>query len=233
MTRPAHLQNPGIIFDLDGTLIDTLLDITNAINAAFTELDLPPRTPFEIRALIGEGLANLLRRASGIEAPEKLNQLVECYRRVYAGQLLQQTRLYPGMADLLDALVELRIPMSVLSNKPHEFTAPICDALLPYWPFVECRGSVDDVPRKPHPAVSLRLAERMHRRPSDILLVGDSTTDLETARNANMVAVAVTWGYRDLDELTHAGPDVIVHHPSELVAFIRSLQPNAVLPPHN
>jgi len=218
----ARQTRLGVIFDLDGTLVDTLDDITSSLNAAFASLGLPPRPRERVRALIGEGLRNLLRRASGIEDHDVIAALVSRYREVYPGRLLENTRLYPGIDRMLDALVEIRIPFCVLSNKPDEFTFPICRALLSPWPFLQCVGSVEELLRKPHPGVALSLADRMNCSPANVLFVGDSSTDVETARNAGMASAAVSWGYRDRPKLENAVPDFLIDRPMDLVEAIKS-----------
>ena len=218
MTSTQPATTPGVIFDLDGTLADTLADITDSINIAFAQAGLEPVTLGRIRALIGEGLTNLLRRASGLEDPERLASLVEAYRSVYRNRMLCRSRLYPGIEALLDKLTERHVPVAVLSNKPDEFTVPICAALLSAWPVVMARGSVEEALKKPDPTVALDLAKLMQRSPAEIFFVGDSTVDIQTGQCAGMTPIAVTWGYRDRPELEAAGPAWVVESPSELCA---------------
>lgn len=213
---------PGVIFDLDGTLADTLADITDSINEVFSQIDYTPVSRERIRLLIGEGLTNLLRQASGINDPDVLADFVDRYRHVYGKRMLNKTRLYPGVEPMLDALAESRVPMCVLSNKPHEYTAPICNALLTRWPFVRFRGCRQDDSRKPDPAVALGLATEMQRPTPHVYFVGDSSTDIVTARNAGMVPVAVTWGYRDRDDLESACPAHYVDQPVRLVELLQN-----------
>lgn len=210
----------GVIFDLDGTLADTLADITDAINAVFAGAGLPCQSQARIRSLIGEGLANLLRLASGVEDTERIAVLVERYRSAYTERLVEHTTIYPGIKAMLDGLTDRTVPMCVLSNKPHEYTAPICRRLLAPWPFVHCLGAGDEATRKPDPSVALALAENMNRSPGDVFFVGDSGTDIVTAANAGMVSVAVTWGYRERSELEASGPGHIVDRPGQLLTLI-------------
>ena len=153
--------------------------------------------------------------------PTLLADFVGRYRNVYAKRMLNKTRLYPGVKSMLDALATMKIPMCVLLNKPHEYTAPICNALLTRWPFVRFRGSRQDDGRKPDPAVALQLAKEMQRPPPHVYFVGDSSTDILTARNAGMIPVAVTWGYRDRDDLESACP---AHHVDQPVRLLELLQ---------
>lgn len=213
-------DSPGVIFDLDGTLADTLADIADSINHILAEIGHEPASRERIRSCIGEGLPILLQRVSGIVEPATIASLVDRYRPIYQCRLLRQTRLYPGIDSVLDALVCARVPMSVLSNKPHEFTDPICGALLRRWPFVRSYGWRDGSDRKPEPTTALELAALMQRASSDVYFVGDSSTDIHTARNAGMIPVAVTWGYRDLQELEAAGATYYLDQPRQLTELI-------------
>ncbi len=210
----------GVIFDLDGTLVDTLDDITDAINAVFARRGLAAVTRERIRDLIGEGLANLLQRASGIDDAFEVAALVSEYRPEYRARLLANTRLYGGIDAVLDGLVEARRPFCVLSNKHHEFTAPICAALLARWPVAAVRGFAEGAARKPDPTVALELASLMGVAVGRVAFVGDSSIDVETARAAGMVAVAVTWGYRSLAHVHATGADFVVGTPTELMAVL-------------
>lgn len=210
----------AVIFDLDGTLADTLDDITDAMNDVLAEIGREPVTPGRMRRLVGEGLSVLIERAAGIHDAPTVASLVQRYRPAYAARMLRRTRLYPGIEEALDGLTGAGVPMCVLSNKPHDFTAPMCDALLSRWGFVRCLGHRDDGPRKPDPAGALELASAMARDPRDVFLVGDSDVDVETAHNAGMSSIAVTWGFRDREELSPVGPTHLVDRPAELLEVI-------------
>lgn len=226
MTPHPSKQPPGVIFDLDGTLIDTLDDITDSINAVFEADGQGPVPRERVRELIGEGLVTLLEHASGIDDPKRLAALVEGYGRVYVKRMLTRTRLYPGVAELLNDLAQLDIPMSILSNKPEAFTVPICESLFTRWSFVGFHGSLDKQPRKPDPTQALEMARRMGRTPSNLFFVGDTTTDILTARNAGMTSVAVTWGYRNRSQLSLAEPAHWIDEPSQLTTLLqRATQP--------
>jgi phosphoglycolate phosphatase len=123
---------------------------------------------------------------------------------------------------MLDSLAELHTPCCILSNKSDEFTAPLCQSLLSRWNFVQIQGMVDESRRKPDPRTALELARAMRRRPSEVFFVGDSDTDIETARNAGMVPVGVTWGYRDRPVLEAARPEFILAGPDGLVSMIQA-----------
>lgn len=212
----------GVIFDLDGTLADTLEDIRLCVNQTIATLGRPPLTSSDIRPMIGNGVREMLRRASQMDDPDALKQILATYRSFYAVGMLKNTRLYPGVQSLLDQLETARISMCVLSNKSHEFTKPICEALLGRWNIFAVQGSTDESLRKPNPTHALALAERMQLAPASIAFVGDSPTDIATARNAGMVAIAVTWGYRNRQLLVDAKPDHLIDTVDELTECLVS-----------
>lgn len=216
-------QSIGIIFDFDGTLADTIEDITDSINVAFEQSGIKPVTTKLVRSLIGHGLYDLLRKALNHDEDEQLPTLVEGYRDVYMDRMLLNAYLYPGISELLDQCTADGFPLAVLSNKPEVFTVPMCQAMLDRWPFVGFRGSSEDWPKKPDPTVALEFAREMKCEPENIYFVGDSAVDIETAHNAGMKSIAVTWGYRDLDELKAAKPDHIIDHPAELIRILENM----------
>ncbi len=209
-----------MIFDLDGTLADTLDDLTDSINVVFEEHGLPGVTRERIRAQIGHGLRNLLARASGVEDAAKLEALIEQYRVVYRERMFTRTRLFEGIAEMLGGLARRGIPMSLLSNKPDEFTGPLCERLLSRWRFVAVRGARDEAERKPDATLALQLAEAMKRSPEEVYFVGDSATDVQTGRNAGMICVGVLWGYRSCEELAVERPDFLIDAPTELLSIV-------------
>jgi len=210
----------GVIFDLDGTLLDTLDDIGVAVNALMARLGHPAVTRQRLRSIIGDGMANLLRRASGIDDPDRVRQLVAELRPIYGARMLEHTRPYDGVEAMLDRLTDASVPTSILSNKAHEYTVPICQQLLGRWHFRRCQGQTDDRPRKPDPTVALELAEALGCDPPSVLFIGDSVIDVRTARHAGMIAVAVTWGYGAEAELRNAAPDHIIHRPADLCGLL-------------
>ena len=212
----------GVIFDIDGTLMDTLDDLTNAVNVLLEEIGRPTVSREHVGGMIGEGLSIFLKRASGIDDPEIITKLAERYRPLYFARLLDHTKLYPGIPMLLDALTAADMPMGILSNKPHIYTVPLCDALLNRWPFVRIQGTVDRVPKKPDPTAALVLANEMNRPPANVYFVGDSNVDVETARRAGMIPLAVTWGYGDHDELIAANPALLADTPEQVVKLLVS-----------
>lgn len=212
----------GVIFDLDGTLIDTLDDIRASVNDLLALYGRPPLSRERVRAIIGEGVGRMLELASELQGPEAVARLIDEYRPFYRAHMLERSRPYPEVPALLDTLASRCIPMSVLSNKSHEYTAPICDNLLPDHRFRFVIGATNEAPKKPDPTVALDLATRMGCRPDQLLFVGDSAVDVRTAANAGMTSVAVTWGFGDPDELAEAAPHHVIDSPMQLIDLVQA-----------
>ncbi len=210
-------RSPGFIFDLDGTLADTLDDIAASLNHALARVALPAVPRERVRTMIGEGLPVLLARAAQSSDPDLIQRLLPIYRSHYRVHALDQTTLYDGMPEALDALTQRGCPLAVLSNKPHDFTTDMCRVLLARWKFVAMDGFRDGGPRKPDPAAAVALAQRLERDCRDVLFVGDSAVDVRTALGAGMTPIGVSWGFREREELTAAGVSRIIDHPSELL----------------
>ena len=207
----------GVIFDLDGTLVDTLADLTCAVNHAVRDGVRHPWTQEQVRPMLGEGLSVLIALASGMEAGARLGRMVELFRGYYSDHLLDETRLYPGVSTLLEQLVARRVRLAVLSNKPDDFTRRIVESLLGGVPFVCVRGMTESAPPKPDPTSALAIGDRMGLPAGRVVFVGDSVIDLETARRCGMRSVAATWGYCEREALIAARPDAVIDHPAQLL----------------
>jgi phosphoglycolate phosphatase len=209
----------GIIFDLDGTLADTLLDIAAGVNHALASEGLPLAEPETIKGWVGEGYVVLMRRAAPSADEEQLRRLVKVGAAYYAQHATDQTCLYPGVMDLLKKLNGLDIPIAVLSNKPHPITGPTVEALCPGIQFRAVVGYKDEATKKPNPTLALEIASQMGLPADRVLFVGDSATDIATGRNAGMKVVAVTWGFRTREQLAEARPDVMVDRAGEILGL--------------
>jgi phosphoglycolate phosphatase len=210
----------GIIFDLDGTLADTLLDIAAGVNHALSAEGLPPADPETIKTWVGEGYRVLMRRAAPDADDAQLCRLIQTGGDYYAAHATDQTRLYPGIMELLQTLNQAAVPMAVLSNKPDPITKPTIDAICPGIRFHAIIGYRDEASRKPDPALALEIARRMSLPPNRVLFVGDSATDIATARNAGMPSFAVTWGFRSREQLQAAAPDGLIDSPQKLLRLL-------------
>lgn len=212
----------AVIFDLDGTLVDSLQDIRAAINHVLASRGLPPRSPEEIERYVGHGARVLVRRALRAAGAEPENEVVEeealaQFRARYMEHLVVHTRPYPGVRSLLRSLAQRGIPTAVLSNKPHVATRRVVAELLGQHPFVEVLGERPDVPRKPDPTAALELARVLGREPAQVHLVGDTPVDVETGKAAGMDPIAVLWGMRTREQLAAAGATRFVESPEELL----------------
>lgn len=206
----------AVIFDLDGTLVDSLEDIADALGGALADAGLA-RPPIElVRGWIGDGAHSLVRRA--VDGRADVDAVLAAFRERYRAQPIVKTRLYDGVAAALDELAGPGRSFAVLSNKPHDLTRTIADRLLAPWPFAAIFGQRHGLPLKPDPTVALVTADELGVSPARCAFVGDSAIDVETARAAGMRAIAVAWGFRERAELEAAQPDALVDHPRQLVA---------------
>jgi phosphoglycolate phosphatase len=219
MSPEGGLQ--GLIFDLDGTLVDTLEDVAGALNRVLRARGLPVHSPGAIRTMIGGGAADLVRRALPDHAAALVPVVLDEYRRDYLGNLLVRSAPYDGMAALVHELARRGVAMCVLSNKPDAPTRAIVAALFAGVPFVQVAGQRPDRPLKPDPAVALELALAMRVAPARCGLVGDSDIDLRTARAAGMFGVAVTWGFSDASTLREHAPDLLIDRPEQLIDAVQ------------
>ena len=210
----------AVIFDLDGTLADTLDDIATAANRVLAGRGLPTHRHQRYRAWIGEGVARLMARAMADADAATVAAAVADFESVYAEVPVIETAPYPGVVALLDHLSAAAIPLAVLSNKPASATRRVVAELFPATSFGAVVGYRKEVPRKPDPTSALAVAARLGVAPPHCVLVGDTATDMATALAAGMVAVGVSWGFRDRAELMAAGAERVIDAPAELIALL-------------
>lgn len=208
------------VLDLDGTLVDSLRDIGESLNEALELLGLPPHPIDAYRYMVGEGYPTLCQRAIGHTHPQLVPRLVELGSPRYRTRPLRHTRPYPGVREALAALRERGVRLAVLSNKPHDMTAHIVEGLWPAGTFLAVQGYVEEQFRKPDPRHLLELCRRAGAAPDETWMVGDTPTDVATARAAGCVSIGVTWGFRTREDLVRAGADALVATPAELMALI-------------
>lgn len=208
----------GVIFDLDGTLVDSLGDIAAAMNRSLAGRGFPTHPLQAYRTFIGEGVQKLAERALPQGRQEERDALLAAYQADYDAHLLETSAPYPGIAELLDALTEQRMPMAVLSNKPDEPTRRMVEALLGRWRFCAVAGERPGVPRKPDPQAALQLARAMEVAAPSVSFVGDTLVDVATARAAGMRPFGVLWGFR-AKEVASAGVPT-ARHPKELLELL-------------
>ena len=231
----------AVIFDLDGTLLNTLPDIAHSINWALQLHGFPPHPDDSYRLMVGSGMRISVRRAietgraaiRGGESPrldqdagvepvtdELIDRMVAEVNAAYAAAPAGRTTFYDGIQLLLNTIVDRGIPMAVLSNKPDQLVQPIATELLGTWEFHRILGQQDGCAKKPDPATALEIAAAMKVEPARVLFLGDSDIDMITARRAGMFATGASWGFRDADELWATGALAVVSHPSEVVSLL-------------
>jgi phosphoglycolate phosphatase len=212
----------AVIFDMDGTLLDTLKDIANSMNMALKRTGRPERDLEYMRFSVGYGVEELARRAMPEGSSEEdVKKCVEIMRKIYREHYKDTSRPYDGIPELLDELAKLKVPIAILSNKPEDFTIKMTEELLARWKFDAVRGVREDCPKKPDPAAAIEIAEEWGISQEKIAFVGDSAVDMQTANNAGMFAVGVLWGFRPRKEIEEAGAMAMISHPMELIKILQ------------
>jgi phosphoglycolate phosphatase len=211
----------GLIFDLDGTLVDSLPGIASSLNHALAAHALPPHSLAAVRGFIGNGSRILIERAAPpTHDSAQLDAIEASFQAHYDANWPSGTSVFAGIMLLLETLQAATIPLTVLSNKPHRFTQAIVQQLFPQIHFAVIMGQLPGIPHKPDPSGALEIANLLQRLPTECTVIGDSTMDLETARNAKMQAIAVTWGFHDRAALIAARATQLVDSPAALLALI-------------
>jgi len=209
----------AVIYDLDGTLVDSRADLADSVNAMLSRLGLPERDEREIWSFVGEGAERLVRRSLGESRDHLFPEAIEQWRIEYSRRLLAKTRPYPGIVELLDAPPDAR---AVLTNKPGGFAREIVRGLGLAAKFHRVVGG-DEAPKKPDPAGLLRVCSELGAEPRDTLYVGDSTIDLRTGAAAGVPVCAAGWGLGDPVDLRNASPAYFCADPSELARLLARL----------
>jgi len=218
------MPRAAALFDLDGTLLDTIDDLAAAMNKALAANGLPVRPDAaEHKGYVGDGVGMYVLRA----VPEDrrsdgrlIARVTADYRVAYAAGWRNQTRPYKGIVQLLDDLAARGVRRAVLSNKPDDTARASVEGYLGLGRFEIVRGATEGVPLKPDPAAAIAIADEMGIPPGGFVYVGDTATDMETAKAAGMFAVGALWGFRQADELADAGADALIERPGELVEWL-------------
>jgi phosphoglycolate phosphatase len=210
----------AVIFDLDGTLADTLEDIADAVNHALALHGAPTHSRETYRHLVGEGVERLVERALPPERQDLKDAVYAAVRDHYIAHMLDKTVPYEGVPEMLETLAERGMPMAVLSNKPSPATEQIVEHLFPSTQFAAVVGHTPELAHKPDPASALEIARRLGAEPARCLYLGDTSTDMETAVAAGMVPVGALWGFRDREELETHGARVLIEQPLDLIPLL-------------
>lgn len=212
----------GVIFDLDGTLVNSLEDIADAMNSVLQDLNYPTHSYNVYKYFIGKGLRNLVGKA----LPDPYNDekhIDNCYDLMiakYSDNCTLKTKSYEGIGELLDLLVSQDIQLSVFSNKADDLTKKVVADLFPNY-FNPVVGLSLELLKKPNPTEAIEISKSMGLKTEEVLFVGDSGIDMQTATNAKMTAVGVTWGYRPEKELIENGANYVINHPLDLIPILQ------------
>jgi phosphoglycolate phosphatase len=216
------MKYKAVIFDLDGTLLDTIEDLGDSMNSVLEKHGYPVHDLKAYKYFVGNGMRNLVLRALPEDRRDSASVdqgLIEM-RGEYSRRWAEKTRPYPGIPALLDALTEKGMKLAVLSNKLDKFSKDIVKKLLPDWSFYPVYGEREGVPIKPDPAGALEIAEILGLNPEEFLYLGDTGIDMKTAAAAGMYAIGVLWGFRDAEELEKNGANTIIADPLEVLKLL-------------
>lgn len=211
-----------VIFDLDGTLLNTIEDLGNASNYALRECGYPTHVMTSYPYFVGNGINKLLERAlpDGARSEANILKLREVFTHYYDVHKTDCTKPYPGITELLHTLADRDVALAVASNKYQKAVEELIAFFFPEIPWCAVEGQKQDVPTKPDPSIVFEILTKRPTPKNDVLYVGDSGVDIETARRACVDSVGVTWGFRPVKELRDAHADHIVSKPSEIVELL-------------
>ena len=212
-----------VIFDLDGTLLDSIEDIASSMNKVLESLQLPTHKIEDYKHFVGGGVDILVENALSNQSKEIKDEVIKRFKIEYDGKLHSKTLPYDGIYELLDELKKLDINLAVLSNKPHEFTVSYVNHFFKNYNFKEIHGQKKDVPKKPDPKAALDIVKCLDSSCENTYFIGDTKIDMQTAKSANMTAIGVLWGFRDEEELKEHGADFLVSHPLEILEIIKKI----------
>lgn len=211
-----------VIFDLDGTLIDSIQDIAISTNKVLEKLGFQTHPLERYTGFVGDGALMLLSNALPKNVDEKkLLEAVTLFKKEYGDKIHTHTKPYDGIYEMLDILSQNGFILALLSNKPHEFTVKFMEHFFADYNFVEIHGQKQEVPKKPHPQGIFNIAKALNLSCDEIYFVGDTVTDIKTAQNSGVTSIAVSWGYRDVQELIEAKADFVAKTPLHLVQLIQ------------
>lgn len=212
-------MTPLAIFDLDGTLADTLCDLADAVNFGLTQLGYPTHTYESFKIFVGNGVRLLCERALPDDKKDDTDRLLKIFTERYNSHFLDKTCLYDGIKETLTALADKGVTLAVATNKPQEFAVQIINKLLPELEFVKILGGCSEREKKPDPAIIHEILDELPIG-TKAFMIGDSNVDILTAINAGICSVGCVWGFRDEKELTESGADFIAYSPADIISFV-------------
>ncbi|MEA3497027.1 MAG: HAD family hydrolase [Bacteroidota bacterium] len=209
----------AVLFDLDGTLINSIVDIADSMNVVLKKRKFPEHSINEYMKFIGNGIIELVISSLPQNKRDK-KTVEECekeMREIYAEKWLQKTYIYKGIPELLDELTKRNYKLAILSNKPHKYTKKIVEILFDKWNFDIVFGAKNGVAKKPDPVLAFEISKILNISCEQFIYVGDSATDMQTAINSGMYPVGVSWGYKSIKEIKESGAKKIISNPLELL----------------
>ena len=209
-----------VIFDLDGTVLNTITDLGKACNFALEKMGFASHPIQAYAYMVGNGVRNLMKRAQQDADDETIDQLLAYFKEYYNEHCLDTTKPYPGIPELLDNLSKRDVALAVASNKYQEATEKIITGALPQFNFVAVEGQREGRNRKPDPSIIFSVLGKYPVAKKDVIYVGDSGVDIECAKRACVESIGVSWGFRTVGELKRANADYIVTHPAEILEHL-------------
>lgn len=211
-----------LIFDLDGTLLNSIEDIAICMNEVLKSLNLKTYEISEYKYFVGHGIDilvdNVLKSIGDFSFKDEVSKR---FKDLYEDNLHLNTKPYEGICELLDELVKMECNLAVLSNKPDDMTKKYVQNIFKDYPFLEIHGQKDDIPKKPHPIAAINIAKSLNTPCEEIYFIGDTMVDMQTAKGANMKSIGVLWGFRNEQELKEHGANFIVSHPLDILKIIK------------
>ncbi len=211
----------AVIFDLDGTLIDSLEDLADAVNCALSCFGLQVHSLQSFRKMVGDGTRTLISRALPADKQQLLEPVLDKMRQRYFETCLNKSRPYKGIEAVLAKLKKAAIKMAVLTNKDQKMAQKMIEHFFGKDCFNVIRGTFDSIAVKPDPAALLEVLEKLGVNADEAVFVGDSNIDIHTAKAAKMASIGVNWGFRGEDELRAAGADFVINQPNELLQYLQ------------
>ncbi len=214
------MKKTAVIFDLDGTLINTLEDLTDCMNTALAEFGFEPITQQQCRPLLGIGLRHLCEQSLPAAKREHTDELMARFRAYYNDNFMKKSFPYPGIMELTDTLAARGVKMAVVTNKNEDISAVMIRQVFGDAKFPIIRGAINGIGCKPDPKVTLDVVALLGSTPAQTLFVGDGEADLDVAKNAGIESVWVSWGFRTLEELEGRKPNHTINHPMEILGVM-------------
>lgn len=215
-----------IIFDLDGTLANSIQDLANAVNYGLKQLGYPKHPTESYKQMVGNGAKKLCYRALPDDKKEDAEKLYTIFKEYYSWHYLDNTKLYKGIKKLIHDIFTYGRPVAVATNKPQDVARKIVETLIPniYSDYITVLGNCDERPKKPAPDIIYKILAENPDFNDSAVMIGDSNVDMQTAKNAGIHSIGCTWGFRSREELEKEGAEFIVDSPAEIMDIIYKLE---------